>query len=199
MFSLTLITPEQSHAHEHAVLTELMQGLGLTVHVRKPLWSAEQYTHYLQAFPEHVLKHLVLHEQHELVETFPVKGIHLKEKDRVHPLSAALTSRLVSTSVHSAEEASALTQSFDYLFFSPVFTSISKEGYGRIHSMEELSFLRAELKKRTTIPVMALGGIHEGNVREVKKSGFDGAALLGAVWQSTDPVQAFEKIRSAIK
>ena len=52
------------------------------------------------------------------------------------------------------------------------------------------------LVKRCQVPVIALGGISVGRVAEASKMGFEGVAILGAVWQASDPVKAFDELQN---
>ena len=36
--------------------------------------------------------------------------------------------------------------------------------------------------------IVALGGVSSSNLAILQKSGFDGAAMLGAIWQAEDPL-----------
>ena len=82
-------------------------------------------------------------------------------------------------SCHSFKEVLELEGVLDYCFLSPVFDSISKQGYKANFDKEEL---KEFLKKERKIKVVALGGITEENYSEVIKLGFDGVAFLGGVW-----------------
>ena len=68
----------------------------------------------------------------------------------------------------------------DYLFLSPIFQSISKEGYGNGFPWYELE----EARERGFInpKVFALGGIDASHIRQLKGLGFGGAVVLGALW-----------------
>ena len=96
-----------------------------------------------------------------------------------------------STSVHSLEAYNALPVHFSYAFLGPVFDSISKPGY------EAVSF---DFSKKEELPVklVGLGGIGAGNVKQVLEMGFDGAALLGAIWNSEDPITELKNCKDAI-
>jgi len=54
-----------------------------------------------------------------------------------------------------------------------------------------------EIKHRNNanVKLMALGGIHENNILKVLKSEVDGVALLGAIWESEEPLKIFKKCR----
>jgi thiamine-phosphate pyrophosphorylase len=44
--------------------------------------------------------------------------------------------------------------------------------------------------------VFALGGMTVENMAQVRALGFDGAAVLGAVWQAADPQTAFQALQA---
>lgn len=194
MFQLVLITPEENHPSEIDSITEICLQYATNIHIRKPGFSAEAYRTYLSLYDQQTLRHFVLHEHHELSADFPVKGIHLKEKERIHSIKEPFHSDIISTSFHQIADVATMKNPYKYIFFSPLFESISKQNYGSNNSEEGLKTILEELKKRTTIPVIGLGGIDEEKIVRVKESGFDGGALLGAVWLSDDPVKAFAKI-----
>ncbi len=81
---------------------------------------------------------------------------------------------LIGVSAHSLEEAlRAEQESASYVFFSPVFTSVSKPGY----SPAGLQALQ-RVCKEVRIPVLALGGINEENAFKCKQAGAAGVAAI---------------------
>lgn len=82
-------------------------------------------------------------------------------------------------SCHSFEEVEVLEGKLKYCFLSPIFDSISKEGYKAKFEAEEL---KQFLKRDRKIKVIALGGVTNDNYLKLIKLGFDGAAFLGSVW-----------------
>ena len=66
---------------------------------------------------------------------------------------------------------------FNYVLMSPVYDSISKQGYRSGYSKDELK--QAQESGVIHEKVVALGGISEVNLAEIKSLGFGGAALLG--------------------
>lgn len=56
--------------------------------------------------------------------------------------------------------------------------------------------LRTALRRCQT-PVVALGGITAERVSQASELGFEGVAVLGAVWQAQDPVAAMEQLLAA--
>jgi len=100
-------------------------------------------------------------------------------------------------SAHSFEELEKIDA--DICFLSPVFDSISKFGYKAKYSNQELkngiaAWRDFQKKENRSQKLFALGGIDAKNIAELASLGFDGAAVLGAVWHDPDPVEALLKI-----
>jgi len=198
MFKFIIITPEKNHPHEDQILHALVRAYGITIHVRKPDFTEEQYKAYLSGYAS-ILSHIVIHEHHSLAKEFSVKGIHMKESDRKSAKEIPNDVKIISTSLHNTEDVKNLSHEFEYIFYSPLFKSISKENYGTNNTTESLANTIVELKKRTSIPIIGLGGINEENIVLVKSSGFDGAAVLGSVWLDSDPAESFHRIYTSVQ
>lgn len=156
-------------------------GAGLqTLLLRKPGWSVHAYAQWLEQLPARYHKRVIVATHPSLVETYGLKGLHLSEDARARIAPYELrklreAGRWISASIHSG---TADTSAYDAVLLGPVFDSISKPGHCALQF--------------DTIPpnALALGGVHAGNISEVKARGFCGAAVLGAVWQHPDPVQS---------
>jgi thiamine-phosphate pyrophosphorylase len=100
-------------------------------------------------------------------------------------------------SFHSLQEIKEYKEKYEYAFLSPVFDSISKPGYrGKISG--EFLELRKGTVKITGQNIIALGGIDEDKIETIREMGFAGIAVLGAIWQSKNPVEKFRKIQKQI-
>jgi len=110
-------------------------------------------------------------------------GFDLKRHDKILPWPG---------SVHNFVDLEKI--STEICFLSPVFDSISKHGYKTKYGKNELRDGIAAWKKTHKQKLFALGGVEAGNIAELAELGFDGAAVLGAVWHNPDPVGAFEEI-----
>ncbi|RYC71700.1 thiamine phosphate synthase [Spirosoma sordidisoli] len=123
---------------------------------------------------------------------------HVKEADRQW-----LTGREAapfSTSIHHLSEWANLAGRVSMVFYSPVFASISKPGYGPSVSLDTIGRqLLALREQHTQLPLLiGLGGITAKNVALVRQAGFDGAALMGGLWQQPDPVGALTEIKASV-
>ena len=165
------------------VLKQYINDLNFKVHLKLPAWSVDSVRFLLKEFSSSERKSLVLHSYYELALELGLSGIHInswyKEFDNVL-LNKIRTSNLsISKSCHSLQELQD-GESFDYLVFSPVFSSISKENY---HPKVSESKLTETLKKVPT-PVVALGGVTPNNYSILFELGFKGAMLSGFVWDT---------------
>ena len=202
-FRLLSISAAEHHSSELAVLPQLFEA-GLTVfHVRKPAWSRAELEAYLQAIPSRYYGRLVLHAYYELALHYPLKGIHLTAKARqdatLSQLLRQLPGRSVSASFHSLEEVARHRRRYDYVFLSPIFDSLSKAGYRSGFDLAEVAAFLQRLAARPAYrpAVLALGGITAQNLGLVRPAGFAGAAVLGSIWQSPDPVAAWRQLQAA--
>jgi thiamine-phosphate pyrophosphorylase len=200
MFRLVLLTAPTGLPEEPRLLTELLSLGPDRVHLRKPGWSASQMEALIQALPTRYYPRLVLHAYPHLVRQYQLGGLHLTGSQRaaVTHRPALLPGQTLSTSFHSLAEISQHRRRYDYVFLSPIFDSISKEGYGSNFDLAEISTFLQKLAARPGYrpQVLALGGVETQNIGLVQQVGFAGAAVLGTIWQSTDPVEAWRQLRA---
>jgi len=106
-------------------------------------------------------------------------GVHLGQDDL--PLKEARKiigrDRIVGISTHSLEQAiEAEKNGADYIGFGPVFTTSTKDA-GKPKGIEMLH----EVKKKVSIPVVAIGGINLGNISSVLHTRIDAVAVASAI------------------
>jgi thiamine-phosphate pyrophosphorylase len=227
---LVVISPERDDSREPAILGELFAAGLEHYHVRKPSWSREKLEAWLRALPQEFRTRLVLHQHHELVDALGLGGVHerdelvgrgvpaepsrLRSAGDVSISSSAKSTTaqpeaspyptypLTSRSCHDLARLRAALGRYDSVFFSPVFTSISKPGHGPrpdfpFVALAALLATRTSEERRTTI--LALGGITTETAPRALALGFDGVAVLGAIWQAPDPVAAFVTLRASVR
>jgi thiamine-phosphate pyrophosphorylase len=205
---LVVISPEQDDPRETAVLGALFASGLERYHVRKPHWPAAQLETWLRTLPEEWRPRLVLHQHHELVAKFNLGGRHWRDEkggapcpQRAESVLGTSRSTFTSRSCHDLATLRAALGRYDSVFFGPVFPSFSKPGYGphdnfSTSELPTLLALRTSDERRTTL--LALGGITAARLPQVRALGFDGVAVLGAVWQADDPVAAFCETQDAV-
>ena len=190
---LIVISPEAEDAREHTVLAQLFAAGLTSYHLRKPAWSRAQLADWLRTLPAEFHPRIVLHTHHDLAGEFTLGGLH--GRDDAQPKSNPIGYSLRSRAVHDLPALRASLNDYDRLLVSPIFPSFSKPGYGSSSTLPG-SDLRAVLALPRRAEVIALGGIDASRIPACRELGFDGVAVLGAVWQASDPVAAFSMIRA---
>jgi thiamine-phosphate pyrophosphorylase len=179
---------DEAH-HINAMFDEGLQ----IFHLRKPDSNAAAIVELLRKIDSRHHSKISLHQHYHLASEFGISRIHHPEKIRksIRDDELLLLNQscfTLSTSIHKTKEE--VSQSYDYVFFGPVFNSISKRGY---HS----KFDQQSAVSTCAVKRFAIGGVDERNCSKALQMGFDGVAILGAIWRSNDVIASFKKIQSA--
>src|ERR1051325_6774447 len=94
------------------------------------------------------------------------------------------------TKFHSLKKLENNKEKYDYAFLSPIFDSISKNGYKASFDLQEV---KAKIKEKK---IIALGGVDDSKIETCRELGFAGVAVLGAIWQSSDPVGKYKSLKA---
>jgi thiamine-phosphate pyrophosphorylase len=201
---LIVLSPPESTKDEHKTVISLFNH-GLEIfHLRKPGYSFNQMEDYIRAIPVEFHPRMMIHSHYELAGSYNLKGIHLTEKARndvrIKKLLRTFTNKRISASFHQLGELKQSRRKYDYVFLSPIFDSISKNGYKGKFDLQILSKSIASINMSHQYPpkIVALGGIANSNVHCIKEIGFSGIAVLGAVWNNSDPAEAFNAIQRTV-
>jgi thiamine-phosphate pyrophosphorylase len=191
---IAVISPPDQHAAELATV-QAMFAVGLRrYHLRKPTWSEHQVEHWLEALPARMRGSVFLHSHHALASRFAVGGVHFRDEPRSPEPDRPSTGVPISRSCHDDRAVQAALGRCDAILFGPVFSSLSKQGHGPLPD-HELAQLKRTLATRSKgdpyTQVFALGGVTAHRLSQCRDLGFDGVAILGAVWMAADPVAAF--------
>lgn len=160
------------------------------LHLRKPDSSEEVYEEFIGRIEPRYRARLVIHNYFHLAEKYRLRGIHLSSS-LYRSFRDFDKYRFVSVSCHSVEEIEELHPQVSECFLSPIFDSITKEGY--LGAFDHR--LLAERLPRIDKPVVALGGISADNIYSTFALGFAGAALMGGLW-GKNATPAFDEVMS---
>jgi len=124
-------------------------------------------------------------------------GVHLGGHSA--PISAVRAAAppgfLIGASTHNiAEVEAAEAGGADFITFGPVFFTPSKARYGPPVGVGPLQ----ETCLRKKLPVFALGGINEGNISELLKTGLAGLAAISLFQRAEDLNCLVERIRKKV-
>ncbi|MEZ5003665.1 MAG: HAD hydrolase-like protein [Chitinophagales bacterium] len=190
----TIVFSHPEEVKEEANLINQLFDNGLDeMVIRKPTWTTTEIQTLLEQIKNQYHHQIYLCDQDELVLTNSIKGLHCSNafydsltKMEQHQLHRTLKERgqHISISVHNPGEWVKRTGKFDQLYVCPIFESISKPGY---KGTWDHQWLTNRLTNNTLEEsIIALGGVSADNRDAIVEMGFDGAAVLGFIWQDTD-------------
>jgi thiamine-phosphate pyrophosphorylase len=188
---MIVITNPIAIANETNTIHALFEcGLEL-LHVRKPDYSVEELRLFLSKVHPEFRSQLVLHQQHDIANEFGINRIHFTESARA-TLDLESTNNndgfIKSTSIHTMADFNKLDSYFEYAFLSPIYQSISKLDYKS--DLDAVTAIAQGTNYKTKL--VALGGISIENIEKTYQLGFDDVALLGSIWNQTNPIKNFK-------
>lgn len=192
---LVAITPEEAFSGEAQAIEKVLEAGFYSVHLRMPHATVEQARAVMEDISPKWHSRIMLASHYELNGEFNFGGAHLKQGMSIKPEWESLPK---SRSYHYGDSLDDITR-YDYAFISPVFDSISKQGYQSAFSAQMLSEMlksNADAHQR----LVALGGISAKQLPQVAAMGFTGAAMLGYLWSEPDTLgQRLNEINDYIK
>lgn len=137
---------------------------------------------------------LVINDRIDVALACGAQGVHLGQSD----MPVAQARRLlppdvfIGWSVEAMDDvARSASLAVDYLGVSPIHATPTKTDTQTPWGLDGLRQVRAA----TTLPLVAIGGIHAGNARAVLSAGADGLAVVSALCAAADPRVAAAALR----
>ena len=104
--------------------------------------------------------------------------------------------RKIGVSTHSAEEARAASEAgADFVLFGPIYATDSKLAFGDPQGPAALK----TVTDSASVPVLAIGGIKQHNLPEIKAHGAARIALISAISEAPDPRAAARDMLAALR
>jgi len=137
---------------------------------------------------------LVVNDRVDVALACGAQGVHLGQSDMApeHARCLLPPEVFIGWSVetpHDVERSADLP--VDYLGVSPVFATPTKTDTAPPWGLPGLRQVRA----MTTLPLVAIGGIHSGNAADVLAAGADGLAVVSAICSADNPRVAAHTLR----
>ena len=138
---------------------------------------------------------LVINDRIDIALACGADGVHLGQSDMPPELARMLLPShvFIGWSVETMEQVKkSVFLPVDYLGISPVFMTPTKTNTGKAWGLQGLAAARLA----TSLPLVAIGGIHSGNALQVINAGADGLAVVSALCAADDPLAAASCLKS---
>ena len=201
---IIVISPSKTKEFEIECVIGMFEAGLETFHLRKPKFSTQQLKEYIEQIPKQFHGRIIIHSHHNLARKYNLQGVHYTKKhlennfrnwwrEKMLRLS---TSNFIKTSSHGklASLYDGEAVSFDYVFLSPIFDTIT----GRYQSGYYEDSIKAAIQK-TGKKVVARGGVDVTRIEKVEELGFYGMALYSSLWDRTNPVEEYLKVINRCK
>jgi thiamine-phosphate pyrophosphorylase len=128
---------------------------------------------------------IIINDRSDIALAVEADGVHLGQHDLPADCARALVGddRIVGFSTHSLKQALEASRApIDYIAIGPVFGTSTKENPDPVVGLDIIG----EIKRRTTKPVIAIGGITLGSARSVIEAGADSLAVISDLYATGD-------------
>jgi thiamine-phosphate diphosphorylase len=198
-----ILDPEQTKDRApESVLRELLEGGAAILQLRVKTMAPSDFFQLAQRARAETRTHgckLIVNDRVDIALACHADGVHLGQEDL--PLAVGrklMAAKLVGISTHDIEQAQeAERNGADYIGFGPMFGTTTKDTGYAARGVDMLRKIRAAVK----LPIVAIGGINEQNVRQVWQAGADSAAIISDILGADDITAKTKRIltsRSAV-
>jgi thiamine-phosphate pyrophosphorylase len=184
-----------------SILKELVRGGARMVQIRDKSTPAAELLRDLKqcvdfASKENVI--LILNDRCDLVLCSGAAGVHLGLEDlpSLEARSLLGEKRIIGFSTHTLPQVRrACRLPVHYIGFGPVFRTSTKEKASPVVGLKKLE----QACRQSSIPVVAIGGIGPGQVRDVLNAGAVSAAVVSALMESRNIARKLEEFIEAAR
>ena len=127
----------------------------------------------------------IINDRCDLALAVDADGVHLGQGDLPLDLARKVMGpdKLIGISTHNPDQVREATAGKpDYLGFGPIFKPSSKQDHDPVVGLEGLRAMR----RLTSLPVFAIGGIQIDQAGEVMRAGANGVAIIAAILKAPD-------------
>lgn len=212
---MTRPTPQTSNPYQLYLVTDDQQDLATLVHVVAEavkggvtMVQLREKHGDIRAFIEraNALKAilagtgvpLIINDRVDVALAVDAEGVHLGQSDMPAALARQLIGpdKILGLSIESPQQLAESQQlDLDYIGLSAIFATPTKTNTSMHWGLDGL----VDTLQKTALPVVAIGGINQGNIREVAATGVHGIALVSAICHADDPCLAARGIVEAMR
>ena len=197
----TILDPEQIKGRApRAALQDLLTGGAAILQLRVKSMTPGEFFDLAKRARAETRAHgcqLIINDRVDVALACDADGVHLGQDDL--PLSVGrklMGDKIVGISTHDLTQAQeAQRNGADYIGFGPMFGTNTKNTGLSARGIDRLRQIRATVK----IPIVGIGGITEGNVKQVWQAGADSAAIISDILHAEDIVAKTRRIAAAYR
>lgn len=190
--TVVVLSPTGTLKNESKIVCALFEQGLQHYHLRKPRWTAERIQAWIKALPKIYRSRVVLHQFPDLVERLGLGGFHVQAGN---PFPNSVPAEKISVQCLQYADFEKVGKR-STIFLGPVFPRKDRDLTTPTRTPQEYAAMLAYWRKQGgTNRVLAFGGTSEDNVKLCKKLGFDGVAVVSAIWESEKtPVAALKSL-----
>ncbi|MGB9886141.1 MAG: thiamine phosphate synthase [Moorellales bacterium] len=179
---------------------EALEGGAEVIQLRAKTWATRRVLEVGQRILERCRRRgvpFLINDRADVAWALGADGVHLGQDDL--PLSCARRllgpQKVIGVSVDTVEEAlEAEAAGADYVSLGPIFPTTTKLDAGPVVGLEGL----ARIRRRLSLPLVAIGGINAANAARVLAAGADSVAVISAVVAAADVRGATAALRAEL-
>ncbi|MCL1925144.1 MAG: thiamine phosphate synthase [Defluviitaleaceae bacterium] len=196
-YSLYLVTDENICEDLEKAVEEAIIGGVTIVQLREKNKSSRKFYEKAVKIREITKKYntpLIINDRVDIAYAVEADGVHLGQDDLdIKEARKIMGNKIIGISTNFVSQAiKAEKAGADYIGVGAVFKTNTKENSIHI-GIEGLK----EIKEAVKIPIVAIGGINELNISEIKNIGVQGYAIVSAILAKEDKRLAAENLKKA--
>ena len=183
-----ILDPQQTKGRSaNAIGRELLKGGATMLQLRAKAMSPRDFLQLARETRALTRSHgcrFIVNDRVDIALACDVDGVHLGQDDLpLHAARKLMGETIIGISTHDLEQAKEAEHGgADYIGFGPMFGTTTKATGYRARGLEMLRQVRVAV----TIPIVAIGGITESNVKEVWEAGAESAAIISDILGADD-------------
>ncbi|MFO7568562.1 MAG: thiamine phosphate synthase [Smithellaceae bacterium] len=179
------------------IISQAVRGGAVCVQLREKNLSTRDFVQEALAVKKLLLPFavpLIINDRIDVALASGADGVHIGQLDMPYPAARRLlgAQAIIGLSVETwADVEAAENLDVAYIGVSPVFATPTKTDTKEAWGLDGLR----KIKSFSRHPVVAIGGIHPENAKEVAAAGADALAVVSAICAADDPCEATRKLR----
>lgn len=141
---------------------------------------------------------LIINDRVNVAKAIDAEGVHVGQSDMAYAEARKILGRgkIIGLSCENMQQVKdANSMDVDYIAVSPVFATPTKTDTAIPFGLEGLR----EARKISRHKIVAIGGINASNIRAIRDAGADSAALVSAIADSANPMEASSALKLLIE